>query len=148
MQRLAVILISILVFFANATCLLAEQAPSASPPVIVNPSTGSDIGSPQATFRTPYEFWLTCAIMLWGCIMLGSLIFMYRKVDGRRIEDLARPVIVVSVVIAVLMLATAGYANEQVAAAYGLFGSILGYLFGRRGRPIKRRSPDKSPSSN
>jgi hypothetical protein len=84
--------------------------------------------------------------------MLGSLIFVSRNIDGRRIEDLARPVIVVSVVIAVLMLATAGYANEQIAAAYGLFGSILGYLFGRRARPIKRRpnapsSPGKTPEA-
>src|SRR5215216_7795753 len=118
MDRVArAILTSTLFWLANVTYLSAQQAPDA-PPLVLNPAQNTTEG--QLTFRTPYEFWLTCAIMLWGFIMLSAMIFMSSRVDNRRAEDLARPVIVVSVVIAILILATAGYSNEQIAAAYGI----------------------------
>jgi hypothetical protein len=38
---------------------------------------------------------------------------------------------VVTVIIGTLLLVTVGYNNEQIAPAFGLFGTIVGYLLGR-----------------
>jgi membrane associated rhomboid family serine protease len=97
------------------------------------------------SFRTPYEFWLTCAIVLWGLIVLCAFTYVSNRIEDRRLEDTSRGTIVISVVIAALILATAGYNNEQIAAAYALFGSIVGYVFGR-GR-VTRRTRQDDPTS-
>jgi hypothetical protein len=41
------------------------------------------------------------------------------------------------------MLITVGYNNEQIAPAFGLFGTIVGYMLGRFAQP--QQSSDPSP---
>jgi hypothetical protein len=81
--------------------------------------------------KSPYEVWLTLLIMTFGLIVLGLYIYAIRNIPHRRADDISRAVIVVSVITGSLLLITAGYTNEQVAPAFGLFGTIIGYMLGR-----------------
>jgi hypothetical protein len=81
--------------------------------------------------KSPYEVWLTLLIMVFGLTVLGLYIYAIRNIPHRRPDDISRAVIVVSVITGSLLLITAGYTNEQVAPAFGLFGTIIGYMLGR-----------------
>jgi hypothetical protein len=85
--------------------------------------------------KTPYEFWLTCVILLFGLIVIGLLTFGMKGIQGRRPEDLSRSLIVVMVITSALVLITAGFSNDQIAPAFGLFGTIVGYMLGRLSSP-------------
>jgi glycerol uptake facilitator-like aquaporin len=87
------------------------------------------------TTKTPYEFWLSCLIVVLGLAVIGALIFALRQVDKPRAEDFARPIIIVTVIIGTLLLVTVGYTNEQIAPAFGLFGTIVGYMLSRLAQP-------------
>jgi hypothetical protein len=105
-----------------------ESLPSVKPPQ--NPNSGGNLTQFFST-KTPFEFWLSCLIMLLGLAIIGALILALRRIDNARPEDFARPIIVVTVIIGTLLLVTVGYNNEQIAPAFGLFGTIVGYLLGR-----------------
>jgi hypothetical protein len=122
-QGQGVCMLSILSSTANA-----QQLPD--PPSITNPTSGSNIAGFFST-RTPYEFWLTCVIGLTGLLIMGLLIWSMRRSEHIRPEDISRPIIVITVIIGTLILVTAGYSNEQIAPAFGLFGTIIGYMLGR-----------------
>jgi hypothetical protein len=72
-------------------------------------------------------------IGLIGLLIMGILIWSIRK-NEHRPEDISRPIIVITVIIGTLILVTAGYSNEQIAPAFGLFGTIIGYMLGRLAR--------------
>ena len=57
------------------------------------------------------------------------------RTQNHRPEDATRPIIIVTVIIGTLILVTAGYSNEQIAPAFGLFGTIIGYILGRLTQP-------------
>ena len=110
----------------------AQQAPTGQPKVPVNPSSGENIVS-FFSARTPYEFWLTCLIGLIGLVVIFFIIYAVRRTEHPQPEDVTRPIVVVTVIMGTLILVTAGYSNEQVAPAFGLFGTIVGYILGRLG---------------
>ena len=109
-----------------------DQVPP--PPVLQNPGTGENLLQ-FFTSKTPYEFWLTCLIALLGLAIIWALVFGLRRFDVVRPEELTRPVIVITVIIGTLILVTVGYSNQQIAPAFGLFGTIVGYMLGRLDRP-------------
>jgi len=100
------------------------------PPVLQNPATGGNLERFFSS-KTPYEFWLTCLIGTLGLTIIAALIFGLRRINHTRPEDITRPVIVLTVIMGTLILVTAGYSNEQIAPAFGLFGTIVGYMLGR-----------------
>jgi glycerol uptake facilitator-like aquaporin len=108
----------------------AEQQPTPPASMIANPNTGGNLMS-FFSVRTPYEFWLTSLIGFIGLIIIAALIWSVNKVEHRRPEDITRPIVVVTIIIGTLILVTAGYSNEQIAPAFGLFGTIVGYILGR-----------------
>jgi len=112
---------------------LAQQVPTGQPNVPKNPSSGENI-STFFSSRTPYEFWLTCLIGLIGLIVILLIIWAVRRTERPRPDDVTRPIIVVTIIMGTLVLVTAGYSNEQVAPAFGLFGTIVGYILGRLGQ--------------
>lgn len=124
MVRIALLLL----FTAPWQGASAQQLPP--PPVMPNPSGPGSLTS-FFTAKTPYEFWLSCLIGLLGLAIIYALVFALRRVDNARPEDIARPVIVITVIIGTLILVTVGYSNEQIAPAFGLFGTIVGYMLGR-----------------
>ncbi|MDF0519026.1 hypothetical protein P0R31_17465 [Bradyrhizobium yuanmingense] len=105
------------------------------PPDLPNPKTGGNLQNLDlAQFfssRTPYEFWLTCIILGFGLIIILLLLSHFRSVPNRNTEDVAKAVTVVIVIVGTLVLVTAGYSNDQIAPAFGLFGTIIGYMLGK-----------------
>lgn len=125
---------------------LAQQIPS--PPAITNP-TPQPPQRPAAGkselleflgSKTPYEFWLTCAILVAGLIFAGFALTFLKRFEKDNVESATRAVTIILVVIATMVLVTAGYNNEQIAPAFGLFGTIIGYILGRS----ERRTPADS----
>jgi hypothetical protein len=112
-------------------------------PVLQNPSTGGNLARFFSS-KTPYEFWLTCLIGLLGLAIIGTLVYGLRRITNARPEDITRPVIVLTVIVGTLILVTAGYSNEQIAPAFGLFGTIVGYMLGRLSQPLANAPADRS----
>jgi glycerol uptake facilitator-like aquaporin len=122
---------AIIVIVATVGTVFAQVAPTA-PPTIPNPTPEATLRS-FFTNRTPYEFWLTCIIGMVALTIIGALIWAVGRTANPRPEDVTRPVIVIAVIFSTLILVTAGYSNDQIAPAFGLFGTIVGYLLGRTG---------------
>jgi hypothetical protein len=115
------------------TGLASAQQPPA-PTLPTNPASGANLAE-YITAKTPYEFWLTCLICLLGFSIIVALLLVFRRADHARPDEIARPVIVITVIIGTLLLVTVGYSNEQIAPAFGLFGTIVGYMLGRLSQP-------------
>ncbi len=138
------------VVFAQTT--LAQEPPPptnlpANPlPAPQAPTRISSGGLANLIFhKSPYEVWLTLLIIAFGLIVLGLYLYAIRNIPHRRPDDIARAVIVVSVITGSLLLITAGYTNEQVAPAFGLFGTIIGYMLGRMSQPTPAGQPSEPP---
>jgi hypothetical protein len=112
---------------------LAQQMPaSPDPPANPLPKVGSGGNLIDFIFKkSPYEFWLTLLIIAFGLTVLGLYIYAIRDIENRRPEDVSRALIVITVITGSLVLITAGYSNDQIAPAFGLFGTVIGYMLGR-----------------
>jgi len=130
-----IISISIAAILFAASSSIAQQLPAAPPPELPNPSAGANLPRPGVGdvlgLRTSYEFWLTCIIIIFGLLVMLLVVWHFRSIPERRAEDVARPIIIIMVITGTLILVTAGYSNEQIAPAFGLFGTIIGYILGR-----------------
>jgi hypothetical protein len=135
----------------SAVAAAAQQVPTLPPPNNPNPSAGANLtqapGGLAGFFssRTPYEFWLTCIILAFGVSVIVLLLWSMRGIRERRSDDITRSVIIVTVIIGALVLVTAGYSNDQIAPAFGLFGTIIGYILGRLGQPGANQPPGPAP---
>lgn len=127
--------------------LLAAHAQDSLPPasILINPSSGSNLTNFFSN-KTPYEFWLACLFGLFGLAIIYALLFGLRRSIHTRPEDIARPIIVITVITGTLMLITVGYNNEQIAPAFGLFGTIVGYMLGRYANPQQTPDSQANPS--
>jgi hypothetical protein len=54
--------------------------------------------------------------------------------------------IVITVITGSLVLITAGYSNEQIAPAFGLFGTVIGYMLGRMSQAAAGAPPESTPA--
>jgi DMSO reductase anchor subunit len=116
--------------FLSAGQAMAQQAPAPPP----NPAPAPGLGGNLTAFifkKAPYEFWLTCLIILFGLAVVALYIYAIRNIQNRKPEDVSRALIVITVITGSLILITAGYSNDQIAPAFGLFGTVIGYMLGR-----------------
>ncbi|HET7851718.1 MAG TPA: hypothetical protein VFK91_03090 [Methyloceanibacter sp.] len=81
--------------------------------------------------KTPYEFWLTCVILAAGLLFTYLAVRFLRQIHREELEHATRAMTILFVIMATMVLITAGYNNEQIAPAFGLFGTIVGYILGR-----------------
>lgn len=124
----------------SAIFIFVERGANAD--VSPNPIVGAGNLADALFKKTPYELWLTCLIIAFGIIVMGLYIYSIRSIPDKRPEDVSRALIVVTVVTGSLLLITAGYSNEQIAPAFGLFGTIIGYMLGRMSPPRPDEKPD------
>jgi glycerol uptake facilitator-like aquaporin len=127
---------------------LAQQlpAPPTPPP---NPAPNPGSGGNLADFifkKAPYEFWLTFLIIAFGLTVLALYIYAIRNISNRRPEDVSRALIVITVITGSLVLITAGYSNEQIAPAFGLFGTVIGYMLGRMSQAAPGAAAETPPA--
>lgn len=81
------------------------------------------------TFKTPYEYYLSAlavAVLFGGIVVLTLLSWRTGFT-----QDFARTFTILVIIFAAIFLLTSGFSQEQTAPAYGLFGTALGYIFGR-----------------
>lgn len=110
----------------------AQQAPAA--PSKPNPVPAPPMSPKLIDFfsgKTPYEFWLTCVILAAGLVFAYLAVSFLRQIRREELEHATRAMTILFVIIATMVLITAGYNNEQIAPAFGLFGTIVGYILGR-----------------
>jgi small-conductance mechanosensitive channel len=140
---------------------VAQQIPAA--PNKPNPTPSETEGQTLWGFfsaKTPYEFWLTCAILLAGLAFAYLAVTFLRQIHRQQLESATRAMTILFVIIATMVLITAGYNNEQIAPAFGLFGTIVGYILGKGAQPAPQiegapdegeiapqRGPSKTASS-
>jgi hypothetical protein len=127
---------------------MSSHGGSALAEVSPNPIVGAGNVADVLFKKTPYELWLTCLIVSFGLIVMSLYIYAIRNITDRRPEDISRALIVVTVVTSSLLLITAGYSNEQIAPAFGLFGTIIGYMLGRMSPPRLGAKQDQISSKD
>jgi hypothetical protein len=121
---------------------MAEDVPA--PPIKTNPAPQQIAGQSLTDFfsaKTPYEFWLTCIILVAGLLFSALAVFFLRRVQPQLLDSAMRAMTILFVIIATMVLITAGYNNEQIAPAFGLFGTIVGYILGR-GDKASQKPPE------
>lgn len=126
---------SLAFLFIFCATVLAQQPPE--PPKIANPQPSSIQSYALFEFfgrKTPYEFWLTALILISGLAFFVVSTRFIHSVDAKKTDQAVRLVTTILVVVSTLVLITAGYNNEQIAPAFGLFGTLIGYLLGRSSR--------------
>jgi hypothetical protein len=116
--------------------LSAQQTPTGLAQTVTSPAGASGVVQQVGlgsffTTRTPYEFWLTMIVAATGLTVIWMMLKSIERTQGFRPEDVTRPMIVVTIIMSSLILVIAGFNNEQIAPAFGLFGTIVGYMLGR-----------------
>jgi hypothetical protein len=142
-------------------CVAGSTAHSqpASPPIMlkqVPPSIGgNDTDNPAQDSTTPapsmaqqklqadFQLKLTILVTAFGIFGLIFVAWVFRSAVATDTEKIVRLVIVVIVVCASLILIAGGYSTNQTAPAFGLFGSIIGYILGS----ANRGTPGNTPAS-
>jgi Kef-type K+ transport system membrane component KefB len=80
---------------------------------------------------TSFEFYLSLEVLVFGIIVVVLEYLAIRR-RSTQVEDILRIYAVTLIIIGTLFGITAGFGSEQIAPAMGLFGTIAGYLLGRR----------------
>jgi hypothetical protein len=118
----------------------------------IPPDSASQPGPPaapsldQLTLQANFQLKLTLIVTIFGIIGLIFVAVIFRSSVATDTEKIVRLVIVVIVVCASLILISGGYSTDQIAPAFGLFGSIIGYILGS----ATRHPPggDPAPADN
>jgi hypothetical protein len=81
------------------------------------------------------ELKLATLVMIFGLGVLAIEFFLFKRASNYSIDDASKYLIITLIIIGTLMLVSFGLNNTQIAAATGLFGSIIGYLLGKGQKP-------------
>jgi hypothetical protein len=88
-----------------------------------------------------YEFWLSAEVLAFGFAVLVAEFLLLRRAKITA-EEALRVYAVSLILIGTLFAITAGFDSNQIAPAMGLFGTIAGYLLGKR-VPAKASAPEE-----
>ena len=97
------------------------------------PPTPTELAAPSGVklVLSEYEFWLSAEVLIFGFAVLLAEFLLLRKAKITA-EEALRVYAVSLIIIGTLFAITAGFDSNQIAPAMGLFGTIAGYLLGRR----------------
>jgi hypothetical protein len=123
-----------------------------TPPILNGQDTSNPANSTEAsTMAAPsmeqlklnasFQLKLTILVAVFGIIGLIFVALLFRSSVAADTEKIIRLVIVVIVVTASLILIAGGYSTDQTAPAFGLFGSIIGYILGSANRGTPGTTP-------
>jgi hypothetical protein len=143
-QNMAAIALRISVAIGFVFAILdpaGAQTPS-TPSAPPENGAGSNVAGPVSLLSN-YEFWLTVSVLLFGVFSIVFSQWSASRVKRAEPEHIVRLLAVNLIVIGTLVTITAGLSDKQIAPAFGLFGTIAGYLLGRgeRGRTEEKQEP-------
>lgn len=108
-----------------------------------NPPQGANLGVFNPLEQS--QFWLTGAVIGSGLLFFAGQMFLLRGIRDLTADDIVRNCSITIVIVAATVLIVAGYNSQQTAQAFGLFGTIIGYLLGRS---AGRRDPAQEGKSD
>lgn len=108
-------------------------------PTNLPPTGGNVILSPLPTST----FSLALLIVAFGVLLIVAQLFALTRVKSLSGNDVARSSILTIVVIATVLILITSLNNTQIAPAFGLFGTIVGYLLGSSRRPDEEAGEKK-----
>jgi len=101
---------------------------------------------PPHTYR---ETVLSISVLVFGVFILLLEFALLRKSPHRVTADALLTLYAVTlIVVGTLFLITSGFSDQQIAPAMGLFGSIIGYLLGRRAEATRDKQPRPEAASS
>lgn len=120
----------------SVICILVPSLSMAQEtPQIVDDNPSDNAGNVvyPVSLLTDKEFWLSVIILVFGTITIFLVYRLFHN-PSLKTEEVTRTYTVILIIIGTLLLISAGFSNEQIAPALGLFGTIAGYLLGRADR--------------
>lgn len=101
-----------------------------------SPPTKAELAAPSGgkLILSEYEFWLSAEVLMFGLVVLVAEFLLLRRAKITA-EEALRVYAVSLIIIGTLFAITAGFDSTQIAPAMGLFGTMAGYLLGRRVPP-------------
>jgi hypothetical protein len=134
------VLWTVLTLFITTTWAYCQESKIPDQP---NSASGSTIN--HANPLNTYQFYLSLIIIVFGLLVITAQMLMLRRVQTLNSDDIARNCVITLVTTAALVLVIAGYDSAQIAPAFGLFGTVVGYLLGRGNRRAdsERPTPDE-----
>lgn len=117
------------------------QGPSSEQPP-TEQAAPTDEPAPYNPLDT-YSFYLTALFMAFGLVVILLQLAAMRRIPNITADEIARNCAITLVVVASVALLVSGYSSQQVAPAFGLFGTIIGYLLGKAGaKETRPRDPE------
>ena len=101
--------------------------------VVNQPPPGATASGPppSARFLSSAEGELALIVIGLGLVVIFALALFLRRKEAS-MDDAIRAYGITLIIIGTMVLICAGYSNDQIAPAMGLFGTLAGYLPGRR----------------
>ena len=135
-----------LVWIITVVCVQGAFAQGNTLPQPAVNTVGSNRAGPVSLLSN-YEFWLTISVMVFGSFSMGaSLYATHRGVSAP--DQIIRVISVNLIVVGTLVTITAGLSDKQIAPAFGLFGTIAGYLLGRSERSSQASTETSNSGTN
>ena len=100
-------------------------------------------GHVNVGYLSTWEFILSCEVLVFGFVVLAVVFWLYRSRNATP-DDILKTVAVVLIVIGSLFAMTAGFSSAQIAPIIGLFGTIIGYVIGRRSDSADNKADDQN----
>jgi hypothetical protein len=89
------------------------------------PNTTPSAGTPTLSpFLSDLEFRLAIAVLVFGVVVLAAQFWVMKR--GTSAEEVLKGFALTLIIIGTLFLIVAGYSNNQIAPAVGLFGTLAG----------------------
>lgn len=127
------LVLATLLFSGIALNAICQEGPgtaeSSSAPDISSIETAPPV---QATSSAGPEYILSTAVLVFGFLVVGVVVFVILKHHNSWDDAAFRALTLPIVVFSGLFLITAGYDEHQVAPMFGLLGTLVGYVLGRR----------------
>ena len=95
-----------------------------------------------AKFLSSDELTLSYSILIFATIVLLLEVFLI-SINKVSPENSFKFITVTLIVSSSLFLITAGYDNNQIAPAFGLFGTVAGYILGKTNSPDLKKNQDE-----
>lgn len=127
----ALLMVFLCIYFVPTADVLALDGEAPSPaPNNPLPHEGQKTAG-TISLMTNREFALSFVILVFGLCIIGIEYFILKSIIHQKPEQITQTFIVTLIIVGTLVLISAGYSNDQIGPALGLFGTIAGYLLGK-----------------